>query len=123
MSFKHNSPSGVIVMLERRRTHHAVGTLTKQGARYVFEYDMQYIRLPSAIPLGPEMPLSRRRFESTELFRPFLERIPSKENPAYPEYCRSVGIDENETDSFVLLSTIASRGPSSFLFFPCLPKL
>ncbi|MCB1107049.1 MAG: hypothetical protein KDK76_03020, partial [Chlamydiia bacterium] len=53
---------------------------------------------------------------SKSLFVPFLERIPSKNNPSYPEYCQSVGISVDEENVFVLLSTIGRRGPSSFIF-------
>lgn len=42
----------------------------------------------------------------------------SQQNPAYPEYCRLMGIDPNERDVFVLLSTIGRKGPSSFMFSP-----
>ena len=64
------------------------------------------------------MPLTRRIYQSGQLFRPFADRIPSRENPAFPEYCKSAGISTNEEDPLILLSTIASRGPSSFLFKP-----
>ena len=64
------------------------------------------------------MPLTRRIYRSKQLFRPFADRIPSRENPAFSEYCRSVGISTDEKDPLILLSTIASRGPSSFLFKP-----
>ena len=47
-----------------------------------------------------------------------LDRIPSRKNPAYQEYCRSVGIDPNEKDLIVLVATIGQRGPSSFVFAP-----
>jgi len=79
---------------------------------------VNYLRSPKAIPLGPEMPLIRRIYESEQLFRPFSDRIPSRENPAFPEYCRSAGISTDEDDPLILLTTIASRGPSSFLFKP-----
>lgn len=109
---------GVLVVLEGTKSNEQVGVLRKNGQGFQFEYDPKYLKSPKAISLGPEMPLTRRYYQSKELFRPFQDRIPSKENPAYPEYCYSQGISPNESNPLILLSTIASRGPSSFLFFP-----
>lgn len=118
MPFNFQKITGVQVMLEKSASVLLVGELTMRGREFYFEYDEGYLRSLGAIPLGPEMPLTRRIYQSKELFRPFAERIPSRENPAFPEYCRSVGISVYEDDSLILLSTIASRGPSSFLFKP-----
>src|SRR5207249_2550742 len=45
-------------------------------------------------------------------------RIPSNQNPAYQEYCRAMGVQADENDVIVLLSTIGRKGPSSFIFYP-----
>lgn len=107
----------VLVFLERRKSRKLVGELSYDAKEknYVFQYDKKYLQL-KLIPLGPELPLSRKKFVSKTLFEPFVDRIPSKENPAYKDYCASVGIDVDETDPFVLLTTIGKRGPSSFVF-------
>lgn len=118
MPFNFKEIVGVQVVLEKRASNYLVGELTSKEGGFHFEYNENYLRLPKAIPLGPEMPLTRRSYQSKQLFRPFADRIPSRENPAFPEYCRSAGISTEENDPLVLLSTIASRGPSSFLFRP-----
>ena len=109
---------GVRVFLERRTRRQYVGLLTRQGAEFVFEYERAYLKARDIIPLGPEMPLTRPTYRSAQLFIPFLDRIPSRENPAYDEYCKATGISPEETDPLILLSTIAHRGPSSLIFEP-----
>lgn len=94
----------------------SVGRLWREGKSYLFEYDNSYKSLKNALPLGPELPLWKSKVTSQKLFQSFLDRIPSKNNPAYVDYCREWGIDENETDVFVLLTTIGRRGPSTFIF-------
>lgn len=118
MPFNFKRIVGVQVVLETAARSHPVGALTSNEKGFYFEYDDDYLHFSKAIPLGPEMPLTRRTYQSKQLFRPFSDRIPSKENPAYPEYCKSAGISINENDPLILLTTIASRGPSSFLFKP-----
>jgi HipA-like protein len=114
----YNQIVGVEVFLEGKRRRRFVGTLTRKNDLFHFEYNMRYLRTKNVISLGPEMPLTRKTFESKTLFIPFSDRIPSRENPAYEEYCQATGISPNETDPFVLLITIAHRGPSSFIFCP-----
>jgi HipA-like protein len=109
---------GVQVFLEKRISRLYVGDLKKVEDQFYFEYDQKYLKAKNVIPLGPEMPLTRRIYKSKTLFIPFSDRIPSKENPAYVDYCRATGISADESDPFVLLSTIAHRGPSSFIFEP-----
>ena len=109
---------GIKVYLERRKARILVGSLTKESDHFVFIYDDKYLRAPRIIPLGPEFPLTKRRFESIDLFPSLQDRIPSKENSAYPDYCRAMGIAETESNVIVLLATIGSRGPSSFVFEP-----
>jgi HipA-like protein len=118
MPFNFQMIEGVQVVLEKNASNQLVGMLTASEHGFHFEYDKDYLNSPKAIPLGPEMPLTRRIYQSKQLFRPFAERIPSRENPAFPEYCKSAGISMNEDNPLILLSTIASRGPSSFLFKP-----
>lgn len=109
---------GIKVYLELKSYRLFVGTLTKKENLFHFEYEKSYLNNRHAIPLGPEMPLTRPVYRSGELFIPFADRIPSRENPAYPEYCQATGINIDEKDSFIILSTIAHRGPSSFIFEP-----
>lgn len=118
MPFNFHKIVGVQIVLERTVNTQIVGELTIKDSEFHFEYNQNYLRSSQAIPLGPEVPLTRRSYRSKELFRPFSDRIPSRENPAYPEYCKSVGISPDEKEPLILLSTIASRGPSSFLFKP-----
>lgn len=109
---------GIRVFLERRKRRQYVGLLTKEGSDFIFEYDRAYLKARDVISLGPEMPLTRPKYRSAKLFVPFLDRIPSSENPAYAEYCRATGISPDETNPLILLCTIAHRGPSSFIFEP-----
>lgn len=109
--------SSVLVYLERRKSRKLVGELTYNAKEktYIFQYDKKYLH-SRLIPLGPELPLSRKKFVSKKLFESFVDRLPSRENPAYRDYCLSEGIAVNETDPFILLTTIGKRGPSSFVF-------
>lgn len=95
-----------------------IGRLTRKGKKYFFEYDNNYKKFKNALPLGPELPLWKGTISSSTLFESFLDRIPSKKNPAYKDYCHEWGIDENEDDVFVLLTSIGRRGPSTFIFEP-----
>ncbi|MDE3046582.1 MAG: HipA N-terminal domain-containing protein [Verrucomicrobiota bacterium] len=117
MNYPTGKISAVLVYLERRKSRKLVGELTYHSKEeaYVFQYDKNYLRL-KLIPLGPELPLGRKKFISKKLFESFVDRIPSRENPAYKDYCAAEGIDVNEADPFILLTTIGKRGPSSFIF-------
>ena len=57
------------------------------------------------------------------LFKSFEDRIPSRQNPAYKDYCRQMGIDPTEKDPIILLATIGHKGPSSFVFEPSYSSL
>lgn len=107
----------VLVYLERRKSRMFVGKLTYNAKEknYIFQYDKKYLS-SKLIPLGPELPLSHKKYASKILFESFLDRLPSRENPAYSDYCAAQGIDVDETDPFILLTTIGKRGPSSFIF-------
>lgn len=108
------------VYLERRKSKELVGYLEKRlhggKSQYTFTYEDRYLKKKTSIPLGPEFPLTRKAFTSQKLFSSFEDRIPSQENPAYPEYCQAVGISPQETDIILLLSTLGRKGPSSFIF-------
>lgn len=109
---------GVDIFLEKRRTRLHVGILKRENAKLVFTYDENYFKAKNIIPLGPEFPLTQREFSSEKLFPSLEDRIPSLQNPAYPEYCSAMGIDLKERDPIILLSTIGRKGPSSFIFYP-----
>ncbi len=112
----------VQVFLEKRRTRVFVGKLTRKKKdgkiNYHFEYDPSYLTNKAAIPVGPELSLIKEFYDSSVLFPSFQDRIPSKENPAYVDYCITMGISVEEKDPIVLLCTIGHRGPSSFIFEP-----
>lgn len=108
----------VDIFLERRKTRMAVGRIKKENDQIVFTYNEHYLRAKNVIPLGPEFPLTKREFRSSALFPSLEDRIPSRQNPAYPEYCHAMGISVDECDPLILLSTIGRRGPSSFVFVP-----
>lgn len=109
---------GVFVFLKKRKTQIPVGKLRKINQKLVFTYEESYLNFRHNIALGPELPLTQKEFFSDELFPSLQDRIPSVKNPAYPEYCLAMGIDPNEQDPLILLSTIGSKGPSSFIFYP-----
>lgn len=109
---------GVHVFLESRQTRLSVGILKKSDAGYQFTYDKSYLNTKKAIPLGPECPLTRLSFQSEDLFPSFEDRIPPRNNPEYPNYCKQFGLSPEETDSLILLVTIGQKGPSSFIFEP-----
>lgn len=109
---------GVDIFLEKRRTRLHVGILKRENAKLVFTYDENYFKAKNIIPLGPEFPLTQREFSSEKLFPSLEDRIPSLQNPAYPEYCSAMGIDLKERDPIILLPTIGRKGPSSFIFYP-----
>lgn len=105
---------------EGRKRRIFVGDLIYDAKKdkYCLQYDRNYTFLKQAIPLGPNLSLFQLQHYSKkgEMFPVFLDRIPDKLNPAYPEYCESQGISVNEKDIMVLLGTIGRRGPSTFIF-------
>ena len=109
---------GVDIFIEKRKSRLHVGTLFSKDSVFVFTYDKHYFNAKNVIPLGPEFPLTQQQFASKSLFPSLKDRIPSTQNPAYPEYCLMLGVDPKEQDPIVLLSTIGRRGPSSFVFSP-----
>ena len=114
-------PDKLEVYTELRKSKLLVGTLayTPETKQFTFEYDRKYLLSKNAIPIGPELPLKRRHHvEKGKLFPSFSDRIPSRENPAYEEYCTSQGVSPEEKNPIILLTSIGRRGPSTFVFEP-----
>src|SRR5271155_5807356 len=114
MQYKRN-PNKLEVFSEGRKRRVYVGRLSYDSEKEVFEfrYDPKYAKLKTAIPLGPELDLFKKvQSSKKKVFPSFADRIPSKSNPAYEEYCRSQGISPSERNPIILLSTIGRRGPS-----------
>lgn len=109
---------GVSVYLQRKKSREHVGELSQRDFQFIFTYDNIYIYKNNAIALGPDLPLRSQEFIANSLWESFLDRLPSKKNPAYPEYCQMVGINPSEKNLLVLLSTLGHKGPSSFIFVP-----
>lgn len=93
-----------------------VGSVWREHGLFHFAYDRKYRRLRKSVALGPEFPLWKESFSSKKLFPSLADRIPSRQNPAYADYCRQWGISVKEDDPLVLLTTIGRRGPSTFVF-------
>lgn len=93
-----------------------VGILYRENGKFYLEYDKQYRRQKNAVALGPELELWQEKHSSKKLFPSIADRIPSRQNPAYKDYCKQWGISEDEKDVFKLLTTIGRRGPSTFVF-------
>ena len=110
------------VYLETKKTRKYVGRLQKEKGKFVFQYDESYLCTNNPIPFGPDISLNKQKHISLKLFPSFEDRIPSKRNPAYEEYCHSVGIKPSETNPFVLLATLGRKGPSSFICEPVLEE-
>src|SRR3990167_7969123 len=102
---------GLFIFLKKRKTQRLVGRLYKIDQKFVFTYEDSYFNASNSIALAPEFPLTQKEFSSDKFF-------PSVQNPAYPEYCIAMGIDPKERDPLILLSTVGSKGPSSFIFYP-----
>lgn len=114
-------PYQLNVFSEGRKRRVFVGTLTYDENKNCFEfrYDSKYAKSKTAIPIGKELDLFKKTHVSKgKLFPSFADRIPSKENPAYVDYCRSQGIDVDEENPIKLLVSIGKRGPSTFIFEP-----
>lgn len=108
----------ILIFSQTRNKRVLVGMLSRKNGKYCFEYDPTYQKKKNSLPLGPEFDLWKSKFVSTKLFPSLADRIPSRENPAYRDYCQQWNIDENEKDIFILLTTIGRRGPSTFVFEP-----
>lgn len=111
----------LLVFSESRRRRVLVGKLywESQKNQYEFKYDPKYAKSKTAIPIGKELDLFKKSHISKgKLFPSFADRIPSKENPAYEDYCHSQGISVEESNPIILLISIGKRGPSTFIFEP-----
>jgi len=121
MNFQ-KDPNRLEVYSEIRKSKIFVGTLSynEKSKQFIFDYDRKYLLSKSAIPLGPELPLKKQHHSSKrgELFPSLHDRIPSRENAAFEEYCLSQGISPSEKNPIILLTTIGRRGPSTFVFEP-----
>ena len=111
-------PKEILVFSQTQNQKVLVGKLSRKNQKYYFEYDPAYQRKKNSLPLGPEFDLWKSKFVSPKLFPSIADRIPSRQNPAYADYCREWNVDVNENDVFVLLTTIGRRGPSTFVFEP-----
>lgn len=113
-------PNRLLIFHELKKRRIYVGELIHDVKLDVYKliYDQNYLNSKNAIPLAPELSLFKEVYISNkgQLFSAFLDRIPEKQNPAYADYCRSQGISINENNPIILLGTIGSRGPSSFVF-------
>jgi len=112
------SLTAIDVFLEKRKTRVYVGQLDFFAGQYRFIYDDHYLHAKRALPLGPQISLAQKTHFSKTLFPFFEDRIPTRENAAYPDYCKATGIAVDEKNPFILLSAIGRRGPSSFIFEP-----
>ena len=99
------------IYLEKSKTRQYVGRLKQYKKKFIFEYDKDYLYSENPISIGPDIPLKKTRHSSSVLFPSFEDRIPSKQNPAYKDYCQYVGINPSEKDLFVLLSTLGKKSP------------
>lgn len=114
-------PFQLSVFSESRKRRVFVGTLNWDKAKnqFDFKYDPKYAKSKKAIPIGKELDLFKKTHTSKgKLFPSFSDRIPSKDNPAYEDYCKSQGISTNEDNPIILLVAIGRRGPSTFIFEP-----
>lgn len=113
-------PDRLLIYHELTRTKIYVGELIydRKTDKYKLIYDEDYINSKNAIPIGPNLSLFQTTHVSKkgEMFPEFLDRIPERQNPAYEDYCRSQGISIDEKNTIILLGSIGSRGPSSFVF-------
>lgn len=113
-------PNRILIFYELKKRRIYVGELNynQKNDVYQLQYDEHYVNSKNAIPLGPELDLFKTIHTSKkgQLFPIFWDRIPEKSNPAYEDYCLLQGISPNEKNPLVLLGSIGTRGPSSFIF-------
>ena len=108
----------VDIYFQRRASREYVGRLECKEGEFIFTYAEKYLYNLKSIPLGVELPLTAQEFRSPDLFPSLEDRIPSRRNPAYPEYCEQMGIATDEKDPLTLLATLGRKGPSSFICTP-----
>jgi DNA-binding transcriptional regulator YiaG len=117
-------PNRLEVYSEGRKRRIYVGELfyLPKKKKYCFRYDDKYRASSVAIPIGPELDLFKKEHfsKADRLFPSFIDRIPSRSNPAYEDYCRAMEISPSEKNQIILLGSIGKRGPSTFVFEPVL---
>lgn len=106
------------IYLEKNKGRVLVGMLESSKKGYVFTYDESYYYSDNPMQIGPNLPLSKQTHSSKKLFGIFKDRLPSRQNEAYLDYCRQEGISADETNEMILLATLGKRGPSSFIIEP-----
>lgn len=109
-------PFLVNIFLQTQSKRILIASLHRSKNQYVLQYEESYLKRKNAIPLGPELALSRKAIISKQFFPSLADRLPSRQNPAYADYCQQWNISPEETDPLILLSTIGQRGPSAFIF-------
>ena|SRR3990167_9282793 len=113
-------PNKLLIFHELKKRRIYVGELIYDKKKDVYKlfYNKNYVNSASAIPIGVDLTLFSvvHTSKKGQLFSSFQNRIPEKENPAYVDYCRSKGISVKEKNPIILLGTIGSCGPSSFMF-------
>ena len=114
------NPLRVIIFHELKKRRIYVGELVHDTALDVYKlnYDQNYLASKNSIALSPELNLFKDTHISPKgkLFDAFIDRIPDRSNPAYPDYCQSQGISVDERNPMILLGSIGRRGPSTFVF-------
>lgn len=104
------------IYCEIRKRRIKVGRLTKDVDSYLFEYADKWLKFESAFDIGPDLPMSRKKYKFNSLPESFASRIPPRSSANYARYCAERGISTDERNEMVLLATIAHKGPSSFVF-------
>ena len=85
MTFQHNKIKAILVYLELKTTRELVGKLEYKNKKYCFSYDKRYLEFKKALPIGPELPLTKLYFESEELFPSFVVFSDNKNCRLAPE--------------------------------------
>jgi HipA-like protein len=107
--------SKTLVFSDEPRGRVFVGELERIKDEYSFTYDKDYMARSTATELGPDLPFSCGAIRSQKFFESLRDLLPDRNNPAYEEYCRSVGIGVEEKDPMVLITHFGG-GPSRFVF-------
>jgi len=101
------------------RAWYPVGLLTVEGDRYRFVYTQGALASERFIPLGIMQDL-RKRYESTELFPLFSNRVLPKSRPEYRDLLHWLNLNADEVDPLQLLAlTEGIRKTDTLTVFPC----
>lgn len=108
--------------LEQRSTRIKCGILQRKLInkkrniyQYEFNYEIDYMDNPNAIPCAVELTLDQPCFKAKNIWPSILDRLPQRDNPAYPDYCKACEISEDEEDEFLLLSTLGRKSTGSVI--------